>query len=146
LNRQRSGVALMAKRGESIIFIGDREADHVAIEPLGKVSSGWRSTNISVHCGVWAGHFTGQFFEGELTKFGKEIDYFYQNLKPTAALHSAEHYLQLTLADAGQGRIRVEGRAQERLGAKTMLEFEFEADRAALPEVARLLMDTDRPR
>jgi len=134
----------MAKRSESIIIIGERDADHVMLEPLAKVASGWRTTNIGVRCGVWAGHFTGQFMVGELTKFGKEIEYFCQNLKPAATLNSVEHYLQMTLVDAGHGRVRAEGLTRERLGAKTALEFEFECDRATLPEIARLLIEADR--
>jgi len=134
----------MSKRSDSIIFIGDRETEHVMIEPLSKVSAGWRTTNIGVRCGAWAGHFTGQFLLGELTKFGKEIEYFCQNMKPTATLNSVEHYLQMTLANDSHGRVRVEGRACERLGAKTSLEFEFEVDRATLSEVARLLIESDR--
>jgi len=42
----------MTKHGVSIIFIGPMEADHVAIEPLPKVVSGWRTANIAVRCGV----------------------------------------------------------------------------------------------
>ena len=134
----------MIKGSESIIFIGQRESDHVMIEPLSKVVSGWRTTNIAVRCGVWTGHYTGQFLLGELTKFGKELEYFCQNLKPKVALNSVEHYLQLTLVDAGHGRVRVEGGARDRLGAKTTLEFELEVDPATLPEAARLLIAADR--
>jgi len=134
----------MAKRSDSIIFIGEHDADHVMIEPLPKVSSGWRTTNIGVRCGVWAGHYSGQFLLGELTKFGKEIEYFCQNLKPKAQLNSVEHYLHLTLANVGPNRVLVEGQARDRLGAKTTLEFEFEVDRGTLAEVARLLIEADR--
>ena len=134
----------MFKGSDSIIIIGQRESDHVMIEPLSKVVSGWRTTNVAVRCGVWTGHYTGQFLLGELTKFGKEIEYFCQNLKPKAALNSVEHYLQLTLIDDGHGHVHLEGRARDRLGAKTTLEFEFEVDRATLPEVARLLIAADR--
>ena len=136
----------MFRGSDSIIIIGQRDADHVMLEPLSKVSSGWRSTNIAVHCGVWTGHYTGQFMEGELTKFGKELEYFSQNLKPKAALNSVEHYLQLTLSDDGHGHVHLEGRARDRVGAKTSLEFEFEVDRATLPEAARLLIAADRPK
>ncbi len=134
----------MFKGSDSIIIIGQRESDHVMIEPLSKIVSGWRTTNVAVHCGVWAGHYTGQFLLGELTKFGRELEYFCQNLRPKAALNSVEHYLQLTLIDDGHGRVHLEGRARDRLGAKTTLEFEFEVDRATLAEVARLLIAADR--
>jgi hypothetical protein len=134
----------MTKRSEQIIFIGNREADHVMIEPLSEVLGGWRSANIAVKSGVWAGHYTGQFLLGELTKFGKEIEAFCRNLKRMAALVCVEHYLQMTITSDNRGVIHVEGRACDRLGAKTTLEFEFEIDRTTLPEIGRLLVEADR--
>ena len=126
-----------------IICIGEREADHVMIEPTSKVVTGWRTANVAVRCGVWGGHFAGQFLHGELSKFGKEIEYLLEGLKPMAEFKSVEHYLQMTLSNAAPGRVRVEGEARERLGAKTALEFEFEVDRGSLAETARALIEAD---
>jgi hypothetical protein len=127
-----------------VIVIGAREADHVAIEPLAKVVSGWRTANIAVRCGVWAGHYAGQFMVGELTKFGKDIEYLHEGLKPRVEFKAVEHYLHMVLVGDGHGHFHVEGEARERLGAKTALEFEFEVDSATLPEVARALIEADR--
>lgn len=81
---------------------------------------------------------------GELAKFGKEIDYLCEGLKPKVEFKAVEHYLRMTLSRNGQGNVRVEGKARERLGSKAALEFEFEVDSATLPEVARALMEADR--
>lgn len=137
-------MAIMGKKSEPVIFIGKREGDHVAIEPLAKVVSGWRTANIAVRCGVWAGHYAGQFMVGELAKFGKEIEYLSDGLKPRVEFRAVEHYLKLTLGSDGHGHIHAEGEACERLGAKTALEFQFDVDAAKLPEVARALMEADR--
>jgi hypothetical protein len=135
-------LAAMAKRAGIIVF-GQRDGDHVMIEPIPKVASGWRTVNISVRCGAWADHYAGQFLVGELSKFGKEIEYFCENLKPAAALKSVEHYLLMTLAGDGHGHVQLEGRACERLGSKTGLEFQFQMDRGTLPEIARSLIEAD---
>jgi len=137
-------LADMGKKSESVIFIGEREGDHVAIEALPKVVSGWRTTNIAVRCGVWTGHYAGQFMVGELTKFGKEIEYLCDGLRPKVEFKAVEHYLNIALAKDGKGHMRVEGEARERLGAKTALGFEFEVDGATLVEVARALIEADR--
>ncbi len=134
----------MGKRSELIIFIGAREADHVAIEALPKVASGWRTANIAVRCGVWAGHYAGQFMVGELTKLGKEMEYLCEGLKPKVEFKAVEHYLNMRLSNGGQGHVRVDGDARERLGSKTSLEFEFEMEMATLAEVARALIEADR--
>ena len=137
-------MAIMGKKSEPVIFIGKRDGDHVAIEPLAKVESGWRTANIAVRCGVWAGHYAGQFMVGELAKFGKEIEYLHDGLKPRVEFRAVEHYLNLTLGSDGRGHIHAEGEACERLGAKTALEFQFDMDAAKLPEVARALIEADR--
>jgi hypothetical protein len=104
---------------------------------------GNRTANIAVQCGVWTGRYSGQFLVGELNRFGKEIEYLAEHLKPKAALNSAEHYLQLTLADDGHGQVHLQGNARDRVGAKTALEFAFEVDRADLAGVARFLITAD---
>lgn len=68
-----SDLAGMTKQSQSVIFFGAREADHVAIEPLGKVVPGWRPASVAVQCGVWTGHYTGQFIVGELAGQGDRI-------------------------------------------------------------------------
>jgi len=135
----------MEKKSEPVIFIGQREADHVAIEPLGRVVSGWRTANIAVRCGVWTGHYAGQFMVGELARFGKEIEYLCEGLKANVEFRAVKHYLHMGLAKDGPGHVHVEGEARERLGAKTALEFEFAVDGATLVEVARALIEADRP-
>jgi hypothetical protein len=139
-----SDLTVMIKKIGTMIFIGAKEADHVMIEPLKKVESGWRTANIGVRCGVWAGHYAGQFMVGELTKFGKEIEYLHEGLRPKAELKAAEHYLEMSLASDGHGGIHARGRAQDRLGSKNMLEFEFEVDPATLADVAQALVEADR--
>jgi hypothetical protein len=130
-------------RKSSLILLGNRDADHVLIEPTSKVSSGWRTANIAVKCGVWSGHYSGQFLVGELSRFGKEIEYLAEHLKPKAALNSVEHYLQMTLAQDAHGHVRVQGNARDRVGAKSWLEFDFEIDPAGLAEVANALIQAD---
>ncbi len=137
-------LAIMGKKSEPILFIGRREGDHVAIEPLAKVVSGWRTANIAVRCGVWTGHYAGQFMQGELAKLGKEIEYLCEGLKPKVEFKSVEHYLNVALVKDGHGHIHAEGEARERLGSKSALEFEFEVDGATLAEVARALIEADR--
>lgn len=134
----------MGKKSEPVIFIGKRDGDHVAIEPLARVESGWRTANIAVRCGVWTGHYAGQFMVGEFAKFGKELDYLCEGLKPKVEFKAVEHYLCITLSRNGQASIRAEGEARERLGSKAALEFEFEVDGATLAEVARALIEADR--
>ena len=131
------------KKGPAIVVIGEREASHIVIEPTAKVVSGWRTVNISVRCGAWGGHYAGQFMEGELKRFGKEVEFFSENRRPTAELHSAEHYLLMKLVNDGHGKIYAEGEARERMGAKTALAFEFEVDPATLPAMARALIEAD---
>jgi hypothetical protein len=133
----------MMKKTEPVIFIGMREGDHVLMEPLRKVVSGWRTANIAVHCGVWKGNFAGQFLVGELAKFGKEVGYLHEGLKPRVEFRSVEHYLNLVMGKERDGLIRVQGEARERLGSKTALEFEFEVAPSTLPEVAHALMEAD---
>jgi len=58
-------------------------------------------------------------------------------------LHCAEHYLRLTLSQADVGHIVVEGRACERLGDHTALEFKFKIDRVSLPALAKSLIAAD---
>jgi len=132
----------MGKKSEPVIFSGGPEGDHVAMEALPKVVSGWRTANIAVLCGAW--HYAGQFMVGELAKFGKEIEYLCEGLKPRVEFKSVEHYLNIVLVRDGKGHMRVEGEARERLGAKTALEFEFDVDGATLAEVARALMEADQ--
>lgn len=144
MERRVQDLAIMGKKSELVIFIGKREGDHVAIEPLAKVESGWRTANIAVRCGVWAGHYAGQFMVGELAKFGKDIEYLHDGLKPRVEFRAVEHYLNLMLGSDGHGHFHAEGEARERLGSKAALEFEFEVDGATLPEVARALMEADR--
>jgi hypothetical protein len=127
----------------STIVVGQLETDHVLIEPLSETSADWHTVNISVHCGVWKGHYAGQFLVGELGKFGREIGYFRENLRLTATLHCAEHYLRLTLSQGDLGHVVVEGRACERLGDHTALEFKFNIDRESLPALARSLIAVD---
>lgn len=134
----------MMKHGQTIVFIGKKDGDHVMIEAMAKVVSGWRSANIAVKCGVWTGHYEGQFLVGELGKFGKEIEDFRDRVKAAAVLNSLEHYLQIKLSGEGHGPVHVSGEARERLGAKTVLVFEFEMDRGTLAEIARGLVEADR--
>jgi hypothetical protein len=134
----------MTKQSHSVIFIGAREADHVAIEPLQKVTSGWRTVNVAVRGGVWTGHFAGQFMAGELARFGKELEHLHEGLKRRVEYKAVEHYLNLTLVSDGHGHIHAEGQARERLGSRIALDFEFEVDTATLPEVARALIEADR--
>ena len=133
----------MGKRGSTLIAIGAKDADHVVIEALARVEAGWRTANVSVHCGVWSGHFAAQFLRGELAKFGKEVEYLCEDPKRPAQLRGGEHYLELKLADEGHLKVRVTGHAQERLGVKTALEFEFELERGALPVIAKALMEAE---
>jgi len=144
VERRLSDVVIVMKHDQTIIFIGKKDANHVMIEVMPKVVAGWRSANIVVRCGVWTGHYEGQFLVGELTKFGKEIEDYREKVKPAAALNSVEHYLQIRLSGEGHGPVHVSGEARERLGAKTALVFEFEMDRGALADVARGLMEGDR--
>jgi hypothetical protein len=132
----------MGKRS-TLIMIGVKDGDHVTIEATPKVEAGWRTAHVSAHCGVWSGHFTAQFVRGELAKFGKEIDYLYEDPKRAAQLRGGEHYLELKLVDEGHGKVRVIGHAQERLGSKTALEFELELERGALPGIAKALIEAD---
>ena len=81
---------------------------------------------------------------GELGKFGKEIEDFREKVKAAAVLNSLEHYLQIKLSGEGHGPVHVSGEARERLGAKTVLVFEFEMDRGTLAEIARGLVEADR--
>jgi len=134
----------MGKKNEPVIFIGKRDGDHVAIEPLARVESGWRTANIAVRCGVWTGHYAGQFMVGEFAKLGKEIDYLCEGLKPRVEFKAVEHYLRMSLSKNGTVSVRVEGEARERLGSKAALDFEFDVDGATLAEVARALMEADR--
>ena len=133
----------MGKKSEPVIFIGKRDGDHVAIEPLVKVESGWRTANVAVRCGVWTGHYAGQFMVGEIAKFGKEIEYLREGLKPKVEFKAVEHYLHLTRLSDGHGHIHAEGEARERLGSKAPLDFEFDVDGATLLEVARALIEAD---
>src|SRR5258708_39576365 len=102
-------LSIMGKRSELIIFIGAREADHVAIEALPKVASGWRTANIAVRCGVWGGHYAGQFMVGELAKLGKEMEYLGEGLKPKVEYKAVGQYLNMRVSNGGCECVRVAG-------------------------------------
>src|SRR5215467_4394931 len=131
----------MGKRGSTMIVIGLREGDHVTIEATSHFEGGWRSAHVSARCGPWTGHFTAQFLRGELAKFGKEIGYLCEKLRPVAELRGGEHYLEMKIEDDGKGRTWARGFARERLGAKTGLQFEFEVQRGTLGEIAKALIE-----
>ena len=133
----------MTMKRQPILSIGERDGNHVAIEPTGKVVSGWRTAHVSVRCGAWNGHFTGQFLHGELSKFGKEIEYLEDHAKDRVEFQAVEHYLHVILSKAGHGRVRVEGEARERLGSQTVLGFEFEIEWSSLAELSRALVEAD---
>ena len=80
---------------------------------------------------------------GEFAKFGKEIEYLREGLKPKVEFKAVEHYLHLTLSSDGHGHIHAQGEARERLGSKASLDFEFDVDGATLAEVARALIEAD---
>jgi hypothetical protein len=90
------------------------------------------------------GHYPGQFLVGELRKFGREIEDWCENVKRVAEFSAVEHYLQIKAHGDGHGRVRVDGEARERLGARTVLAFEFEIDRGTLHEVAQGLLGAGR--
>jgi len=132
----------MGKRS-TLILIGAKDGDHVTIEATTNVESGWRTAHLAVRCGVWSGHFTAQFLRGELAKFGKEIEYLLEDSKRPAQLRGGEHYLEVKLMDEGNGKVRATGHAQERLGAKTSLEFEFALERGTLSGIGKALIEAD---
>ena len=101
----------------SAILFGQLENDHVLIELLPEPLPEWRTANVSVNCGAWKGRYAVRFVTGELGKFGREIEYFRESLRLTATLNCAEHCLRMTLSEDDFGRIVVEGRASEHLGA-----------------------------
>jgi hypothetical protein len=80
---------------------------------------------------------------GEFAKFGKEIAYLREGLKPKVEFKAVEHYLHLTLLRDGHGQIQAQGEARERLGTKAALDFEFDVDGATLPGVAQALIASD---
>jgi len=135
----------MKRLGTKLILIGNSESDHLILEPLASHSPDWRPVNISVRCGPWTGRYLAQFLAGELPQFGKQIAYFLENLKPTAQLQSAEHYLYLTLARNPQGAVSASGRASQGPGLRTALDFHFLLDPATLPEISRQLTTPDLP-
>jgi hypothetical protein len=113
------------------------------LEPLQKVSSGWRAVSIAVRSGPWSGHFVGQFLIGELAKFGKEIELFQADRRSAANLKSIEHYLEIAITRDSGGRVMAEGRACERLGGRTALDFQFEIESTLLSKTSELLMNSD---
>ena len=139
---QRSArLAAMGKR--PLILIGAKDGDHVTIEATSNIQNGWRTAGVAVRCGVWTGHFTGQFLRGELAKFGKEVEYLLEDPKRPAQLRGGEHYLELKFVDQGHGKVLARGHAQESLGTKTALEFEFVVERGALSGIAKALIESD---
>ena len=123
------------------VLIGERGADHVHIEPHAKMVSGPFEAEIFIRCGTWSGHFVGIFIAGELHKFGQDISSLCEGLKCTAVLKPNEPRLQMTLSSdrRNQNHISVRGFARQSMESRTVLEFEFEADRVDVASAGRAL-------
>jgi len=123
------------------IVIGERGADHVLIEPHPKMVSGRFEAEIFIGCGAWSGHVVGIFVVGELHKFGQDINNLCEGLKCTAVLKPNEPRLQMTLNSGrrNENHISVRGFARQSMESRTVLEFEFEADRMDVESAGRAL-------
>jgi hypothetical protein len=122
------------------ILIGVRGADHVLIEPHPKMVSGRFEAEIYIRCGTWSGHLVGIFVGGELHKFGRDVSSLCEGLKCTAVLKPNEPRLQMTLNVEGKDLISVRGFARQSMESRTVLEFEFDVDRAELASAGNALL------
>ena len=122
------------------IIIGSSESERVAIEIVGPAADDWAVAHVEIACGVWRGSFRCEFYDGELRKFGEQIQRLYRALEGTAKFTSVESNLSFELTGDGKGHIAVAGRAAAESYTGTHLVFNFSLDQTQLPPIAAALL------
>ena len=129
------------------VLIGDAGAQHVLIRPLCRSTPGlfdaWDGNGIDCEIEIAAGSFQGRFRadirSDEFFTFLEQIEALTVVFDATASLTSMEGQMALSLTGAGGGPVRVAGEAVDVAGMGNRLQFGFEIERTALPEVSHSL-------
>lgn len=129
------------------VLIGDSGAQHVLIRPLSRSTPGlfdaWDGNGIDCEIEIAAGSFQGRFRadirSDEFLTFLEQTEALTVVLDATASLTSMEGQVALSLTGAGSGPVRVAGEAVDIAGMGNRLQFGFEIEQTALPEISRSL-------
>lgn len=130
--------------GNGEVLIGGEEDNRITIRRCTKNGpEGWFDTEIEVRCDGWRGKFRASFMQGELSRFGQEVQSLHQHLDGKATLEPIEPNLTLSLSGDSKGHVEVSGVARNQFQTGTELTFQMELDQTYLPAIAKALGEID---
>ena len=129
------------------IVIGDLEAQHVVIRPVGRGSPGlfdswdgnWIVCEIEISAGGFRGRFSADMRSEEFHAFMEQVSELARTIEGAATFTTMEGQLAISLTAAADGRVKVAGEALDLAGSENRLEFSFDVDQAYLTALARSL-------
>jgi hypothetical protein len=129
------------------VLIGDANAQHVLIRPLGRRHPGlfdssdgnWIDCDLQITVGGFRAGFRVDLRSEEFLTFLEDVRGLMQALEGTASFATMEGQLALYLTGDGKGHMRVSGEATDDAGSSNRLQFAFDIDQTYLEPVARSL-------
>jgi len=134
------------------VVVGHPAGDRVVIRVIARMhgdvddywDGNWLISPIEIHLGGFQGTVPAGLRAEELRAFRVSLEEMYANLDGIAKLDSMEGWLALTVAIDRSGRLRVSGKAIDRLGSGNELSFRIsEMDQSYLPPIINALSDID---
>ena len=129
------------------IVIGDMDAQHVVIRPVGRSSPGlfdywdgnWIVCEVEIAAGGFRGRFTADMRSEEFHTFMEQISELDRTIEGAATFTTMEGQLAISLTAAVNGRVKIVGEALDLAGSENRLAFSFDVDQTYLSALARSL-------
>jgi len=129
------------------IVIGDLNAQHVVIRPVGRSTPGlfdywdgnWIVCEVEISAGGFRGRFSADMRSEELHAFMEQVSELDRTIEGAATFTTMEGQLALSLTGGVNGRVKIVGEALDLSGSENRLEFSFDVDHTYLPALAHSL-------
>jgi hypothetical protein len=129
------------------ILISHSDGQHLLIRALSRSHSGlfdhgdgnWIDCEIELQIGGFRGNFRADLRSEEFHGFLEQLEGMRRTAEGTASFSTMEGQLALTVTGDASDTLRVTGEAIDTAGIGNRLQFAFDLDRAALPDVCQSL-------
>jgi hypothetical protein len=129
------------------IVIGELNAQHVVIRPVGRNSPGlfdhgdgnWIVCEVEIAAGGFRGRFSADMRSEEFHAFMEQVSELDRTIEGAATLTTMEGQLALSLTAAVNGRVKIVGEALDLAGSENRLEFSFDVEQTCLEAMVRSL-------
>jgi hypothetical protein len=136
----------------SVLMIGSRGGDHIALRPLCRSNPGatdywdgnWLKVAVDVRTGAFRGKYVADLRVEEFRDFREQVVVLHESLKGEAALNSMEAWVSVRLAADRLGHLNAQCEVRDQPGMGSRLLFTLDLDQSFIPTMVTALDDVIR--